>query len=315
MTTATDFDGSATIVPSETDASNSGASPGGMPDNTAPSNLKLIIRAQIGAVQRWYDRDHAVSGGTVGGTANAITLAYTTPPNAWKQGQTFEFLATAANTGATTFTPNSGTLTAKNVFKKGTSGVVACAGGEIQSGDLVRLSYDGTQLQIMNQPSNATAGVASVADATNGGLNFSASTGAVTAKLQPSDLATKASPTISDSVVLMDAAASNVAKTATLPSLPISAKAWVNFNGSGVIQGTSYNIASVSRSSAGAYTVTLSNALSDTTYVAVATTQGGGASLVANTQNNSASVCAVSVVNGNTGNPTDAGVNLVIFGV
>jgi hypothetical protein len=58
--------------------------------------------------------------------------------------------------------------------------------------------------------------VSSIADDTNGGLNFSAATGAVVAKLQPSDLATKASPTTSDLLMIADAAASNVAKTSTI---------------------------------------------------------------------------------------------------
>lgn len=126
-----------------------------MPDNTAPSNLKLIIRAFIGAAQRWYDRDHAVSGVTVGGTGNAITLTYPIAPNAYVQGQRFTFKAGAANSGATTLTPNSGVLAAKNIFKRGASGVVACAGGEIETGDIVTIDYDGTQFQLVSQAANA----------------------------------------------------------------------------------------------------------------------------------------------------------------
>lgn len=223
-----DFDGTGTVAYSETDSSNSGASPGNFPDSTAPSNVKLIGRAHMGAGQRWYDRDHAVSGGTVGGTGNAITLAYTVAPNAYAQGQRFCFKATAANSGATTLNVNS--LGAKNVFKRGTSGVVACTGGEIESGDIVICDYDGTQMQLISQAANAAAavGVSSIADATNGGLNFSASTGAVSAKLQPSDLATKSSPTTSDSVVIMDAAASNVAKTALVSAICPFTKSFVS---------------------------------------------------------------------------------------
>lgn len=65
----------------------------------------------------------------------------------------------------------------------------------------------------------AAGGVSSIADATNGGFNFSAATGAVTAKVQPSDLLTKASPLSTDSVVIMDAAAANVAKTALISAI------------------------------------------------------------------------------------------------
>lgn len=63
------------------------------------------------------------------------------------------------------------------------------------------------------------AGVSSIADATNGGLNFSAATGAVAVNLMPSDLLTKATPLAADSVVIMDSAASNAAKTATISSI------------------------------------------------------------------------------------------------
>lgn len=67
--------------------------------------------------------------------------------------------------------------------------------------------------------SSSNSNVSSIGDATNGGLNFSASTGAVTANLKPGDLLTKGSPTTADSLMLMDAAASNAAKTATIPQI------------------------------------------------------------------------------------------------
>lgn len=93
-----------------------------------------------------FDRDHAGSWVTVGGTANAITLTYAPAVAGYLQGQKFAFKASAANTGATTVAVNG--LAAKNVFKKSASGAVACVGGEIQNGDIVELEYDGTQFQI-----------------------------------------------------------------------------------------------------------------------------------------------------------------------
>lgn len=62
----------------------------------------------------------------------------------------------------------------------------------------------------------AAGGVSSIADATNGGLNFSAGTGAVTANLKPADLLTKSSPTTSDLLMIADVAASSAAKTSTI---------------------------------------------------------------------------------------------------
>jgi hypothetical protein len=138
---------------SETDSSNSNAAPAGMPEGMAPSGVNDAWRSHAGAVKRAYDWDHAGTWATVGGTGNAITLAYTVAPNALVQGQKHSFKATAANSGATTV--NVSSLGVKNVFKKTAAGPVACTGGEIQSGDLVEIEYDGTQFQIMGGSANA----------------------------------------------------------------------------------------------------------------------------------------------------------------
>ncbi len=140
---------------SEVDASNNQAAPNGMPEGMPPSGVNDAWRAGMGAIKRSYDRDHAGSWCTVGGTANAITLTYAAAPASYVQGEKYAFKASAANTGATTVAVNA--LGAKNVFKKTPTGAAACSGGEIQSGDLVELEYDGTQFQIMGQ--TATAGV------------------------------------------------------------------------------------------------------------------------------------------------------------
>ncbi len=58
-----------------------------------------------------------------------------------------------------------------------------------------------------------TAAVMSIADATNGGLSFSASSGAVTAALNVNDLVAKASPVGADSVALYDVAGVATKKT------------------------------------------------------------------------------------------------------
>jgi len=199
---------------SETDASNNSASPNGAPEGMAPSGVNDTMRMMMGASKRAYDRDHGGTWATVGGTGDAITLAYTTGPTAYVQGEKFNFKATAANTTATTV--NVSALGVKNVFKKTTAGPAACAGGEIQIGDLVEIEYDGTQFQII---SGTAGGVASIADATAGGLSFSASTGAVTAKLLPSDLTTKAAPVKADIVMIGDSASGSSAARSTLAQL------------------------------------------------------------------------------------------------
>lgn len=73
------------------------------------------------------------------------------------------------------------------------------------------LEYDGTNMRLINP---ALIG-APIADATNGGLSIAANK----ISLKPADLLTKTVPTIADSLVLMDAAATNAAKTATIAQI------------------------------------------------------------------------------------------------
>ena len=65
-----------------------------------------------------------------------------------------------------------------------------------------------------------------------------------------------------------------------------SAKAWVNFNGTGTvaIRG-SYNVSSITDNGTGDYTVNFTNALADANYAFLATTEG---SAVATENNNTA---------------------------
>jgi hypothetical protein len=118
-----------------------------------PSGVNDSWRAAMGAIKRAYDRDHAGGWCTVGGTGSAITLSYAVAPASYVQGEKYAFKASAANTGATTVNVNG--LGAKNVYKKSSAGAAACTGGEIQSGDIVELEYDGTQFQLLSNASFA----------------------------------------------------------------------------------------------------------------------------------------------------------------
>src|SRR5882724_7774646 len=120
---------------SEIDASNNQAAPNGMPEGMAPSGVNDAWRAGMGAIKRSYDRDHAGSWCTVGGTGNAIALTYAVAPSSYIQGEKYAFKAIAANSGATTVNINA--LGAKSIFKRTPAGAVSCTGGEIQNGDLV----------------------------------------------------------------------------------------------------------------------------------------------------------------------------------
>lgn len=80
---------------------------------------------------------------TVGGTADVITLTPSPAIAAYAAGQRFAFIASGANT--TNVTVNVSALGAKAVTKNGATALVA---GDIASGALVTIIYDGTRFQV-----------------------------------------------------------------------------------------------------------------------------------------------------------------------
>ena len=160
--------------------------------------------------------------GTNGGSAGVWTLTPAPSITAYAAGQTFRWIASADAAGNDTF--NVSAVGAKKSFVVTTSGTAQPSASAWKSGQIIEGTYNAALdsaaggFQIISILPIAV-NVSSIADATNGGLNFSASTGAVTANLNPSDLLTKATPTTSDSVLIEDAAASNAAKTSTLSSV------------------------------------------------------------------------------------------------
>jgi hypothetical protein len=152
---------------SETAASNNASPPNGWPEGQSASSVNDCARELMAAVKRTWNRDHATA--TVGGTANAVTLAYTSGPSAYVTGEQFAWKATAANTGAVTV--NVSGLGAVALKKPGASGPAALAGGEIQVGQIVVMQYDGAAFVMTSPAANLGAGtVTSVSDATNGGV-------------------------------------------------------------------------------------------------------------------------------------------------
>ncbi len=93
--------------------------------------------------------------GTAGGSANAITITPSPAIAAYSAGQAFQFVSSAANTGPATL--NVSGLGTKSITKAGTT---ALAAGDIPSGAVVTVRYDGTQFQLLNP---AFTGVSSVA--------------------------------------------------------------------------------------------------------------------------------------------------------
>lgn len=94
--------------------------------------------------------------GNAGGTGNAITLTPTPALPAYQAGQSILFKASATNTGATTIAISA--LAAKAIQ----SGGAALNGGEIQSGSVVEVVYDGTVFQLMGNAASQAGAVAMV---------------------------------------------------------------------------------------------------------------------------------------------------------
>jgi hypothetical protein len=90
--------------------------------------------------------------GTVGGTADVITLTAAPAISSYTAGQTFRFIAGGTNTTAVTVAVSG--LAAKDVTKQGST---ALAAGDIQSGAIVSITYDGTRFQLAAPTSSAVA--------------------------------------------------------------------------------------------------------------------------------------------------------------
>ena len=88
----------------------------------------------------------SVSGADTITAQGAPTLA------AYAAGQMFYFVAAGANTGAVTI--NIDSLGAKNITRDGTT---ALAAGDIQSGEVCVIVYDGTQFQLVNGASQSAS--------------------------------------------------------------------------------------------------------------------------------------------------------------
>ena len=108
---------------------------------------------------------------TVSGT-DTLTGSLTPALAAYATGNLFSFVAAATNTGAVTINLNS--LGAKSITKLGTT---ALSAGDIVSGQLYLIEYDGTRFQLINP---TTSSVSSISFGSTGLTPSSATTGAVT---------------------------------------------------------------------------------------------------------------------------------------
>lgn len=115
-------------------------------EGQAPSTVNDSARAMMAALAAWRDlTDYGtVSSGTVGGTANAITLTCSPTVSSHTAGARYLFKAASTNTGATTLTVDS--ITGAAIQYRG----AALAGGEITSSDWVLVAFDGSVFQLLS---------------------------------------------------------------------------------------------------------------------------------------------------------------------
>jgi hypothetical protein len=124
----------------------------------------LTDAAQFGQLQAGATQIAVVTGtDTLAGTLTPTPTAYAT-------GNLFSFVAVNTNTGAATININS--LGAKSITKLGST---ALAAGDIVSGRIYLIEYDGTRFQLINP-----SGVASFSAGTTGFTPSTATTGVVT---------------------------------------------------------------------------------------------------------------------------------------
>ncbi len=83
---------------------------------------------------------------SLGGTANALTLTVSPAIPAYVAGQEFLFIASAPNTGATTV--NVSALGTRNIIRPGSGSALYV--GDLISGILYHIVYDGTSFVLMN---------------------------------------------------------------------------------------------------------------------------------------------------------------------
>jgi hypothetical protein len=110
---------------------------------------------------------------TVSGT-DTLTGSLSPAPSAYATGNLFSFVAANTNTGATTINLNS--LGAKSITKAGST---ALAAGDLVSGQIYLIEYDGTRFQLLNAPPVAL-GVSSITFGSTGLTPSTATSGAVT---------------------------------------------------------------------------------------------------------------------------------------
>lgn len=127
---------------SETAASNNQPPPRGWPAGMNPAQVHPAAREMMAGIKRWFNRIQPVK--TSAGAANVQTLTYDVAEAAYVTGEQYSFIAGYTNTAAATL--NVSGLGAKAIQAHGAPLVY----GDIIAGEVVKVYYDGTQFQLVD---------------------------------------------------------------------------------------------------------------------------------------------------------------------
>jgi hypothetical protein len=264
----------------------------GLAAGTARTDAAQVAQVQDGG---------ALWGGTAGGTANARTITLSPAPAAYAAGQRFAFInGAAANSGAATLNVNS--LGAKDI-RKG-DGSTALASGDMPADAVVEVVYDGTQFVLIAVSRTAAQartaiGAPNIAgDTFTGVMAFGSAAHAIYLDSGDNFRVWRWETGFTDAayydpagvfrVRIADTNRLGVSNTGVTVTNTLTvqgsagvvanntAKAWVNFNGTGTVAiRSSFNVSSITDNDTGNYTINFAAALADADYCFVGSARQG----------------------------------------
>jgi Phage Tail Collar Domain len=121
----------------EVDDSNNSPAPDGAPEGMAPSGVNNLIRADRGAIKRWYNQTIPL---LTGGTSTAYTLSYSVAPTTLAAGMTHLVQFNAANGAAPTLNVNALGAKPLQYYAAGDWRVIPT--GLLGANQIARVAYD-----------------------------------------------------------------------------------------------------------------------------------------------------------------------------
>lgn len=124
----------------ETDANNNQASPNGAPEGMAPSGVNDTIRANMGALKRFWNRINGTA--LSAGSGSAYSISYSVTPSAQVAGELYSFKVHTVNASGASL--KIGTLTAKKLYKNTSGGPATISASDIPANSRILVQYDST---------------------------------------------------------------------------------------------------------------------------------------------------------------------------